>query len=307
MEEFINDITDFIASSPSLTVQLVESLVIVLVLWGIRIFAVRLLQRNVDTKKTVYKWRKNITYITFFLGALILGQVWFAALGQLGTFLGLLSAGIAIALKDPVTDIAAWLFLIWRKPFDIGDRIQVGNSKGDVIDIRVFKFTILEIGNWVDADQSTGRVIHIPNHKVFTDDLANYTSDFEFIWNEMGVLVTFESDWKKAKKILQEVVEENMQEFVEQAKEEIKKAEKSYLIQYRYLTPIVYTSVKDSGINLSIRYLSDPRKRRGISQSIWESVLDRFDEHDDIDFAYPTIRYYNNPTEGKPGTIPKEN
>lgn len=307
MEEFINDITDFIASSPSLTVQLVESLVIVLVLWGIRIFAVRLLQRNVDTKKTVYKWRKNITYITFFLGALILGQVWFAALGQLGTFLGLLSAGIAIALKDPVTDIAAWLFLIWRKPFDIGDRIQVGNSKGDVIDIRVFKFTILEIGNWVDADQSTGRVIHIPNHKVFTDDLANYTSDFEFIWNEMGVLVTFESDWRKAKKILQEVVEENMQEFVEQAKEEIKKAEKSYLIQYRYLTPIVYTSVKDSGINLSIRYLSDPRKRRGISQSIWESVLDRFDEHDDIDFAYPTIRYYNNPTEGKPGTIPKEN
>lgn len=304
MEEFINDITDFIASSPVLAVQIVETIVIILVLWGIRIFAVRILQRNVETKKTVYKWRKNITYITFFIGALILGQVWFAALGQLGTFLGLLSAGIAIALKDPVTDIAAWLFLIWRKPFDIGDRIQVGNSKGDVIDIRVFKFTILEIGNWVDADQSTGRVIHIPNHKVFTDDLANYTSDFEFIWNEMGVLVTFESDWKKAKKILQEVVEENMQEFVEQAKEEVKKAEKSYLIQYRYLTPIVYTSVKDSGINLSIRYLSDPRKRRGISQSIWESVLDRFAEHDDIDFAYPTIRYYDNPSEGKPGTIP---
>ncbi|MFD2530897.1 mechanosensitive ion channel family protein [Gracilimonas halophila] len=304
MEEFINDITDFIASSPSLTVQIVETLVIILVLWGIRIFAVRLLQKNVETKKTVYKWRKNITYITFFIGVLILGQVWFAALGQLGTFLGLLSAGIAIALKDPVTDIAAWLFLIWRKPFDIGDRIQVGSSKGDVIDIRVFKFTILEIGNWVDADQSTGRVIHIPNHKVFTDDLANYTSDFEFIWNEMGVLVTFESDWKKARKILQEVVEENMQEFVEQAKEEVKKAEKSYLIQYRYLTPIVYTSVKDSGINLSIRYLSDPRKRRGISQSIWESVLDRFAEHDDIDFAYPTIRYYDNPSEGKPSTIP---
>ncbi|MEX2477788.1 MAG: mechanosensitive ion channel domain-containing protein [Gracilimonas sp.] len=307
MEDFINDITDFIASSPSLTVQVVETLVIILILWAIRVFAVRMLQKNVESKKVVYKWRKNITYITFFIGVLILGQVWFAALGQLGTFLGLLSAGIAIALKDPVTDIAAWLFLIWRKPFDIGDRIQVGNSKGDVIDIRVFKFTILEIGNWVDADQSTGRIIHIPNHKVFSDDLANYTSDFEFIWNEMGVLVTFESDWKKAKKILQEVVEENMKEFVERAKEEVKKAEKSYLIQYRYLTPIVYTSVKDSGINLSIRYLSDPRTRRGISQAIWESVLDRFAEHDDIDFAYPTIRYYDNPTEGKPGTTPSGN
>lgn len=304
MEEFTDQLTEFISNSPSLTVQIVESLVVILILWTIRLIAVRILQRNVESKKVVYKWRKNITYFTFFIGLLILGQVWFSALGSLGTFLGLLSAGIAIALKDPVTDMAGWLFLIWRKPFDVGDRIQIGNSKGDVIDIRVFKFTILEIGNWVDADQSTGRVIHVPNHKVFTEDLANYTSDFEFIWNEMGVLVTFESDWKKAKKILQEVVDENMQEFVEQAREEVKKAEKSYLIQYRYLTPIVYTSVKDSGINLSIRYLSDPRKRRGISQAIWESVLDRFAEHDDIDFAYPTIRYYDNPAEGKPGTTP---
>lgn len=307
MQDFTDQIADFIASSPSIAVQLVETVAIILILWVIRIIAVRVLQRNVEDKKAIYKWRKNITYIAFFIGVLIIGQIWFLALGSLGTFLGLLSAGIAIALKDPVTDIAAWLFLMWRKPFDIGDRIQVGNSKGDVIDIRVFKFTILEIGNWVDADQSTGRVIHIPNHKVFTEDLANYTSDFEFIWNEMGVLVTFESDWKKAKKILEEVVEENMHEFVEQAREEVKKAEKSYLIQYRYLTPIVYTSVKDSGINLSIRYLSDPRRRRGVSQAIWESILDRFDEHDDIDFAYPTIRYYDNPTEGKPGTTPSGN
>lgn len=304
MQEFTDQIAEFIANSPSIAVQIVETVAIILILWVIRLITVRVIQRNVENKKSVYKWRKNITYITFFIGLLIVGQIWFLALGSLGTFLGLLSAGIAIALKDPVTDIAAWMFLIWRKPFDIGDRIQVGSSKGDVIDIRVFKFTILEIGNWVDADQSTGRVIHIPNHKVFTEDLANYTSDFEFIWNEMGVLVTFESDWKKAKKILEEVVDENMQEFVEQAREEVKKAEKSYLIQYRYLTPIVYTSVKDSGINLSIRYLSDPRKRRGISQAIWESVLDRFSDHDDIDFAYPTIRYYDNPTEGKPGTTP---
>ncbi len=307
MQDFTDQIADFIASSPIIAVQIVETIAIILILWVIRIIAVRVLQRNVEDKKAVYKWRKNITYIAFFIGVLIVGQIWVLALGSLGTFLGLLSAGIAIALKDPVTDIASWLFLIWRKPFDIGDRIQVGNSKGDVIDIRVFKFTILEIGNWVDADQSTGRVIHIPNHKIFTDDIANYTSDFEFIWNEMGVLVTFESDWKKAKKILEEVVDENMQEFVEQAREEVKKAEKSYLIQYRYLTPIVYTSVKASGINLSIRYLSDPRRRRGVAQAIWESILDRFDEHDDIDFAYPTIRYYDNPTEGKPGTTPSGN
>lgn len=307
MEEFIDSIQEFIASSPSLTVQAFETLGIIFILWAVRLFAIRILYRNVDDKKAVYKWKKYITYIAFFLGVLILAQIWFSAIGQLGTFLGLLSAGIAIALKDPVTDMAGWLFLVWRKPFEVGDRIQVGEAKGDVIDVRVFKFTILEIGNWVDADQSTGRVIHIPNHKVFSDDIANYTSDFEFVWHEMGILLTFESDWKKAKAILQEIADEVCKEFIEKAKEEIKKAEKSYLIQYRYLTPIVYTSIKDSGIMLSIRYLLNPRTRRGVSQLIWETILDRFDEHDDIDFAYPTIRYFDNPTEGKPGTTPLGN
>ncbi|MEX0607977.1 MAG: mechanosensitive ion channel domain-containing protein [Balneolaceae bacterium] len=302
MQSYSNQLREFIAQSPGLTMQIIETVVIILLLWLIRFTVVRLIQNKVENKKTVYKWRKNMTYITFFVGVLIIGQVWFATIGSLSTYLGLLSAGIAIALKDPVSDLAAWLFIIWRKPFDIGDRIQIGESKGDVIDIRVFKFTILEIGNWVDADQSTGRVIHVPNHRVFEADLANYTSDFEFIWQEIAVLVTFESDWKKAKEILQEIVDETMQHFIEQAREQIKKAEKSYLIQYRFLTPIVYTGVKSSGINLTIRYLSDPRKRRSTSQAIWESVLERFAQEKSIDLAYPTVRHFDNPSEGKPGT-----
>ncbi|HAW81607.1 MAG TPA: mechanosensitive ion channel protein MscS, partial [Balneola sp.] len=156
--------------------------------------------------------------------------------------------------------------------------------------------------NWVDADQSTGRVIHIPNHTVFTEQLANYTSDFQFIWNEIGIMVTFESDWKKAKEILSTIAHEESQDFIEQAKAQIKKAAKSYLIEYRYLTPIVYTNVKDSGVMLSIRYLTDPRRRRGSAQAIWERALDEFSENDSIDLAYPTIRVFNNPKEGKPDT-----
>ena len=81
----------------------------------------------------------------------------------------------------------------------------------------------------------------------------------------------------------------------------MKKAAKSYLIEYEYLTPIVYTDVKDSGINLSVRYLTDPRKRRNSEQAIWERTLDEFDLCSDIDLAYPTIRYFENPKEGKPG------
>ncbi len=304
MEEFRNSLMEYLENSPNVTSSIIETLVVILVLWLIRLIVFRIIVKRTDSKRTQYKWRKNLTYISVFIGILLIGRIWFVGIGSLATFLGLLSAGLAIALKDPVTDLAAWLFIIWRKPFDVGDRIEMEGSRGDVIDVRPFKFTILEIGNWVDADQSTGRVIHIPNHQVFTGQLANYTSDFQFIWNEIQVLVTFESDWKKAKEILSELVSEVSQEFIEGAKKQIAKASKSYLIEYRYLTPIVYTNVKDSGINLTVRYLTDPRRRRGTSQIIWEKMLDEFAKHDDIDFAYPTIRYYDNPKEGKPGTIP---
>ncbi len=302
MENLFNQIAEFFQSSPVITAQVLKTLVLVLVLWILRGITLRIINKKIDSKKTVYKWRKNLTYIAVSLGVIFITQIWFSALDNLSTYLGLLSAGLAIALKDPVSDIAGWLFIIWRKPFDIGDRIELGQSKGDVIDIRPFKFTILEIGNWVDADQSTGRVIHIPNHIVFSEHLANYTADFEFIWNELGVMVTFESDWKKAKKILEEIAEDESQDFIERAKEQIKRAAKAYLIEYRYLTPIVYTSVKDSGVMLSVRYLSDPRRRRGAAQAIWERTMDEFDKSPDIDLAYPTIRYFNNPTEGKPET-----
>lgn len=304
MQEFKDSFIEVLKNSPDLTNQIMETVGLLLTVWLLRFITLRVVNRRIENKKLLYKWRKNLTYISFFLSFVFLIQIWFSGVESIATFLGLLSAGIAIALKDPVTDLAAWLFVIWRRPFDVGDRLQIAEIRGDVIDIRPFKFTLLEIGNWVDADQSTGRVIHVPNHKIFTENIANYTSDFEFIWNELRVLITFESDWKKAKNILREIVNNETSDFVEKAKHQLKKAAKSYLIEFRYLTPIIYTDVKDSGINLTVRYLTDPRMRRSTGQAIWENILEQFGNEDSIDFAYPTLRVYDNPREGKPGTIP---
>ena len=76
------------------------------------------------------------------------------------------------------------------------------------------------------------------------------------------------------------------------------------MIFYSKLTPTVYTSVRDCGVLLTIRYLCEPRRRRGTEQSIWEDILEQFAQCDDIDFAYPTRRFYNNVIEGKEGTKP---
>jgi len=290
LDKLSQEFSSFVEQFPSISYQIAATIIVILGLWLLRIIAIRIINKNISDDKIQYKWRKNLTYLSGFLGLFIIGSIWSEGFKSFSTFLGLLSAGLAIALKDPVSDFAGWIFILWRKPFEVGDRIQIGDVKGDVIDVRLFKFTVLEIGNWVHADQSTGRVVHVSNHKIFTDSLANYTSDFEFIWNEIQVLITFESDWKLAKNILQEIADKHLKDFVDEAERQVKRATKSYLIHYRYLTPIVYTDVKDSGVNLTIRHLTNPRTRRKIGQAIWEDILDRFDEHDDIELAYPTMR-----------------
>ncbi len=180
-----------------------------------------------------------------------------------------------------------------------GDRIQIGKLIGDVIDIRVFQFSLLEVGGWVDADQSTGRVLHVPNGLLMTTPLANYGAGFEYIWNEIPVLVTFESNWRKAKDILLSIAEKHAENLSEKAAQKVRETNRKFMIFYKTFTPTVYTSVKDSGVLLTIRYLCRPRVRRGSTQAIWEDVLDQFAAAPDIDFAYPTRRFFDNAVEGK--------
>jgi small-conductance mechanosensitive channel len=290
--------------NPGTQGDILMSILLIIGVMVIRALALRVMRSRVEDVRSRYKWRKTITYLTVVIGIILVGRVWSEGIGELATFLGLLSAGLAIALRDPIVNLGGWLFIIWRRPFVVGDRIQLGENAGDVIDQRIFQFIVLEIGNWVHADQSTGRLIHIPNGLVFREPLANYTRGMQYIWNEIGVLLTFESDWKGAKEILKEVVETHAREVVEEAEQQMHKASRQFMIFYSTLTPTVYTSVEDSGVMLTMRYLCHPRRRRGTTQAIWEDILVRFAERDDIDFAYPTMRYYSNPSEGKPGTIP---
>jgi small-conductance mechanosensitive channel len=290
--------------SPQTLRSIVVSVLLIVVVMAARALALRVMRARVDDVRVRYRWRKTITYVSVVLAVLLVGRVWSEGIGELATYFGLLSAGLAIALKDPIVNLGGWLFIIWRRPFVVGDRVQLGPNAGDVIDQRIFQFIILEIGQWVDADQSTGRIIHVPNGLVFREPLANYTRGMQYIWNEVRVLITFESNWKEAKKILEEIIQEHAREVVEEAEKQMHKASQQFMIFYRNLTPTVYTDVKDSGVQLTMRYLCHPRRRRGTAQAIWEDVLTAFAGHDDIDFAYPTTRYYYNAIEGKPGTVP---
>lgn len=279
--------------------KLIGSLVIILLLWLLRLIAVQFIDHNIKNTRSRYSWRKTSAYIVAMIGVLLLARLWVPDLEAIATYLGLASAGLAIAMQGPLTDLAGWLFILSRRPFEVGDRVEIDNEAGDVVDIRIFQFTILEIGNWVHADQSTGRVMHIPNRKVFSHALANYNKGIEYIWHEIEVLITFESNWEKAKALLSEIANRDTAHLSQDAAERVKRAARRFYIVYHNLTPIVYLRVEGSGVLLTLRYLCDPRRRRSTEQAIWEDILREFSLHSDLEFAYPTQRFYHRQLEKK--------
>jgi small-conductance mechanosensitive channel len=259
----------------------------------------RMVDRRVQDARTRYQWAKITANVATVLGLLAVAAIWLSGLGSLGTFLGLLSAGLAIALKDVVADLAAWLFIVVRRPFEVGDRVQIGTNAGDVVDLTLFQFTLLEIGNWVQADQSTGRVIHVPNALVFTVPLANYTQEFDYVWNEIGVTVTFESDWRRGRALLERIAADLAAPHGAAADAQIRRATRKFFIHYQHTAPVVYTELKQNGVLLTLRYLCPARARRGTAAAIYEAILDAFQPEPRVQLAYPTSRVFRNNEEGK--------
>lgn len=283
----------------SIQVKFIASFIAILSFIVLRKLFLKILFRNTSNALIRYRWQKISSYVINVLGLIIVGQIWFKGFESIATYLGLLSAGVAIALKDPLINLTGWAFILSRAPFVVGDRIQIGQHSGDVIDINFFKFTLMEVGHWGEGEQASGRIIHIPNGKVFIDILANYSKGFKYIWNEVNVLLTFESDWKKGKKILEKISKKHTANISKVAAKNYKEVSKLYMVYQPDFNPQVYTKVEDSGILLTIRYLCNPRKRRITTQFIWEDILIEFDKDVKLDFAYPTTRFFDARTESK--------
>jgi len=122
--------------------KLAISVFAVLLFWIIKQLIYVFITKRTANIFSRYAWSKSLGYAVFIFSALVLSRIWIKGITSLATFWGLLTAGIAIALKDIIADMAAWIFIMVRRPFLLGDRVQIGEIKGDVIDIRIFKFTI---------------------------------------------------------------------------------------------------------------------------------------------------------------------
>ncbi len=250
----------------------------------------RLLSRYVEDPDRRYRASKMVGRLLGLFTALAILFVWSAGQGPgPATILTVVGAGLAIAMRDVLLSFAAWIHMLIRAPYQSGDRIEVNGLQGDVIDIRPLHSTLMETGGLVDGGQSTGRIVHIPNNWLYQHGVYNYTQGFRFIWNEILFTVTFRSNWRAARDILAQLASEATGPVEEQAREELRKMSREYLVYYETLTPFVYARVTQNGILLSLRHLTEVRKRRNMEHMLTIRALEAFLKRGDIELAYTMI------------------
>lgn len=288
--------TRFLEQLPDWAQGLPWRLIAVLAVLAAAVFVYRLLDRQVrghvaDAEKR-HRYRKRVAYTIAAVVVLGLGIAFFERLREIGTLLGFIGAGLAIALREYLAAFLAWFYILGQRTIALGSRIEVGDVRGDVIDIGVLKITLVEVRGEGLGEQSSGRLVTVPNFKILTDPVFHFTTGSPFVWDEIDFTVTFESDWERARTIVEELGVETFQPHREEIESGFRRLESDYAFRYGATTPIVYTSIGASGINLRLRYLTHVRQRRGNRDLISRRVLQRFREEPNIELAYPTSRVY---------------
>lgn len=239
-----------------------------------------------------HRYRKRVAYTVAIVIVALLAVVFFERLRGIGTFVGFIGAGLAIALREYLAAFLSWFYIVGQRNVSLGSRIEVGGVRGDVIDIGVFKLTLVEVAGEGLGEQSSGRLVTVPNFKILTDPVFHFTAGSPFVWDEIEFTVTFESDWERARQIVQEVGNEIFEPHRHEVEAGFRQLESDYAFRYGVTTPIVYTSVSENGIRLRLRYLTHVRRRRDNRDVISRRILRRFGAEPNVELAYPTSRTY---------------
>jgi len=276
---------------PNVYLQRVTSTAIALTLlyFIFRFILEQIIVVRLRTAKTRYALRKVLTILYGLLFLAIAAAIWLENVQALSVAYGLLAAGIAIALQDLVKNLAGGIILFLGRIYSVGDRIEADGKYGDVMDIGILYTTLLELREWIAGDQPTGRLTIVPNGYVLSGSLHNYTKDHSFIWDEISIPITYDSDWKEAAKKILEIVDKQTRNTTEQAEKEIQKIEEKYYLPRKTIEPAIFMTLTDNWITFNIRYVTDVRERRAAHSRLTQIILEEIQKSDTIQIGSETI------------------
>ena len=232
------------------------------------------------SKNTKKRYSRNQKYnivldIILFIGWYI---IWSQYLDRVITIITFVSAALTLSLREIIFNFVAGIYIKIKKPFTIEDRIEIENVIGDVININSVSFEILEVNDRENGEQSTGRIISFPNSYAINYPIKNFVKEFKYVWNEINVKISLDSDVKKTKNILYKIVNNNeiIKNIPKKMEKEMNTISLDYRIYFNKLKPIIYTNIIDNHIELSVRFLVHPKKIRLVENDIWLKIIDSY-------------------------------
>jgi small-conductance mechanosensitive channel len=236
-------------------------------------------------------WTHQVVRVVLLI-ALVVGivSIWFDNPQRLTGALGLLAAGVAVALQRVITSFAAYLIILRGKTFTVGDRIVMGGVRGDVVELGFMQTSVMEMGQpppvqsaepamWVKARQYTGRIVRITNDKIFDSPVYNFTREFPYMWEEMTIPVSYKDDRRRAEQILLDVAHTHTASLVAQATPALESLRGRFPLRGEAsLEPRVYWRLTDNWIELTVRFIAEEYGVRALKDAMSRELIDRFDE-----------------------------
>ena len=261
--------------------RLLLSLAVLLVAYGLYTLTLLALERSRADKRRQHDVR-NVLRLVFVLGTAVglLGVVTEQWVGLLFS-LGVVGFGITFALQQPLFSLIGWVYIMTKRPYQVGDRVEIEESKGDVVDVDFLVTTLWEIdGDLVTANQPSGRTITLPNSVVLSSHVANFTrEEFPFVWNELLVQVAYESDIEYAietmKREADEYLGDDMARRVEQYRHRLEETPVELDVDER---PSVNIRQGESWVDLRLRYLVDPKRAQRTRNELFQRILPALNE-----------------------------
>lgn len=271
------------------------------VFWVILILVISsLITRNVNKRvkdnSARYRTKKIVRFISYVLIGLIAIFSFTGNMEQFGLSLGLITAGLAFALQEVILSLFGWIIIFTTNSYSPGDRIEINGIKGDVIDIGATKTTLMEIGEWVKSDNYNGRIVQISNSFIFKGAVRNYSTDFPFVWDEIILPITFNSDLKLVDEIVKKATDEFLMGYAQFAKDNWEIMVNKYLIENANVEPSLMFVLNDNWVEFTLRYVVDYKKRGATKHKLFNEIYQAVMSSDGkVSFASATFELVGMP------------
>ncbi|MDX4067565.1 mechanosensitive ion channel domain-containing protein [Aliarcobacter skirrowii] len=285
-------------------VEKILDILLIIFIFFVVTFLVKLaLKKYFLQSENYYIVNKVINFTLVILIVMVLLFSYIDNVAYLVTILGFASAGIAIALKDWFMSIFGWMVIVTSGFIQVGDRIRVTKGDvetvGDVLDISLFKITVKEDVTLVSymKNRRAGRIFFVPNNYIFSELIANYShSELKTVWDGIDITLTFDSNHKKAQKIIREILKHYSKGYSDITRKQLSKMRNKYQLRATGVEPRVFTFIEPYGVVISGWYLTNSFAALVLRSTISTEILDAFMKEDDINIAYPTQQININQT-----------